>query len=151
MGMYDYVVVIDESLRCPNGHHLDNFQTKSFENPSMATYLITGPDVHRVARTGLDDGDDNQAALWRLDGKDAVYQRRHAVSSVVPPSEVVFYTTCHECPPVLVRSDHPHAWGDLVNERPLWVEFRATFDAGQSRRIERTSGTRRDLIAEVTS
>ena len=35
MGMYDYVVVLDEVLRCPHGHQVDGFQTKSFDNPSM--------------------------------------------------------------------------------------------------------------------
>lgn len=149
MGMFDYMVVLDESLRCPDGHQLDGFQTKSFDNPSMATYLITGPDVYLVARAGIGERDGNSAAHWRLDGPGALYERRHAVSSVVPPCEVVFYTTCDACAPVLVRSDATRAWGDLVEERRLWVEFRATFGAGQSRRIDRTSGARSDLIAEL--
>lgn len=149
MGMFDYVVVLDESLRCPDGHHLDGFQTKSFDNPSMATYLITGSQVHLVARVGLRDRDDHSAAHWRLDGGTAVHERRHALSPITPPSEVVFYTTCDACAPVLVRSDHIHAWGDLVAERHLWVEFRATFGPDQPRRIDRTSGTRADLIAEL--
>lgn len=149
MGMFDYVVVLDESLHCADGHRLDGFQTKSFDNPSMATYLITGPHVHLVARSEYLEHNGETAAHWRLEDTSAVYSRRHAVSLVVPPSEVVFYTTCDECAPVLVRSDHARAWGDLVDERRLWVEFRATFGAGQSRRIDRTSGTRGDLIAEL--
>lgn len=36
-----------------------------------------------------------------------------------------------------------------MNERQLWVEFRATFGPGEPRRIERTSGTRDDLAAEL--
>lgn len=39
--------------------------------------------------------------------------------------------------------------GDLVDERRLWVEFRATFGPDQPRRIERTSGTREDLVTEL--
>lgn len=148
MGMYDYVVVLDEVLRCPHGHRVDGFQTKSFDEPSMDTYLVEGPRVHRVARAGLDAGDD-EAAHWQLEGNEAVYRRRHAVSSVAPPGEVVFYTTCDECAPVLVRSDHPRAWGDFVDERRLWVEFQATFGTDRPRQIERTSGTRDDLVAEL--
>lgn len=100
-------------------------------------------------RAWLGDCDDNSAAHWRMDGTDAVYERRHAVSLVVPPGEVVFYTTCDVCAPVLVRSDHARAWSDLVAERHLWVEFRATFGVGQPRRIDRTSNTRTELIAEL--
>jgi hypothetical protein len=49
--------------------------------------------------------------------------------------------------PLTVRRDRAHAWGDLVEERQVWVEFRATF--GDAGRIERTSGTRDDLVAEL--
>jgi len=51
--------------------------------------------------------------------------------------------------PCLSAAIGPHAWGDLVDERRLWVEFRATFGSGEPRRIERTSGTRDDLVAEL--
>lgn len=50
---------------------------------------------------------------------------------------------------MLVRSDYPRVWRDFVDERRLWVEFRATFATDQPRRIERTSGTRDDLVAEL--
>jgi hypothetical protein len=149
MGMYDYVVVLDEVLCCPHGHQVDGFQTKSFDHPSMDTYLVNGPHVHRVTRAVLDDDSENTAAWWRLEGNEAVYWRRHGISPVVSAGEIVFYSTCNSCAPVLVRSDYPRVWGDLVDERRLWVEFRATFVAGQARRIERTSGTRDDLAAEL--
>jgi hypothetical protein len=143
--MFDNVVVLDEVLRCPHDHAVDGFQTKSFDEPSMATYLLDGPRVHLVAGAG----DENGAAHWQLEGDEAVYRRRHAVSRVVPPGEIVIYTTCDECAPVLVRSDYPRLWGDLVDERHLWVEFVATFGADQTRHIERTSGTRDDLMTEL--
>jgi hypothetical protein len=147
--MFDYVVVLDESLRCPEGHQLDGFQSKSCDHPAMETYLLSGPCVYLVARRGLGEGDDNPAAHWRLDGTNAVYTRQHAVSPITVPNELVFYTTCDTCAPVLVRSDHARTLGDLLAERRLWVEFRATFGAGSPRRIDRTSGTRTDLIAEL--
>ncbi len=149
LGMFDHVVVLDEILRCPHGHRVDGFQTKSFDDPAMGTYLIVGPEVQRVAGGASSDADDAPEERWTLEGGEAVFQRRHAVESVAPPRELVFYATCEACPPVLVRSDRAYAWGDLVDERRLWVEFRATFDRGGPRQIERTSGTRDDLVAEL--
>jgi hypothetical protein len=75
MGMFDTVVVLNERLRCPHGHRVEGFQTKSFADPAMDTYLI--------------------------------------------------------------------------EERQLWVEFRAAFDPTGQRHIERTSGTRDDLVTEL--
>lgn len=79
---------------------------------------------------------------WFLDGKAAVFRRRHTVEPVTPLHEILFYTSCDACPPVLVRCDQARTRGDLVDERQLWVEFRATFGLDGLRQIERTSGTR---------
>jgi hypothetical protein len=149
MGMFDTVVVLDETLRCPHGHRLEGFQTKSFPDPSMDTYLIEGPRVYVVARRGPGDSDDAAAAQWMLEGNEAVFRRRHAVEPIVPPREIIFYTSCAACTPVLVRGDHARMWGDLLDERQLWVEFRATFGPDGPRHIERTSGTRDDLMTEL--
>ena len=40
MGMFDNVVILDETLAFPAGHRLAGLQTKSFDDPSMSTYLI---------------------------------------------------------------------------------------------------------------
>jgi hypothetical protein len=149
MGMFDNVVVLDETLRCPHGHRLEGFQTKSFDNPSMDVYLFEGPRVCRVARGMFGGSSDTSPEHWQLDGDQAVFECRHPVEAVVPPREIVFYTSCDECAPVLIRGDRAHAWGDLVDERQLWVEFRATLGPNEPRRIERTSGTRDDLVAEL--
>ena len=42
MGMYDSVVFLDQPLTCPAGHPVGDFQTKSFPDPSMSTYLVQG-------------------------------------------------------------------------------------------------------------
>jgi hypothetical protein len=149
MGMFDNVVVLDESLRCPHGHRVEGFQTKSFADPTMDTYLVEGPRVYLVARSGHDGSNGAEASHWVLEGNQAVFRRQHAVEPVVPPREIFFYTACDECTPVLVRCDHPGRWGDLIEERQLWVEFRATFDPDGQRHIERTSGTRDDLLTEL--
>jgi hypothetical protein len=149
MGMFDNVLVLDETLRCPHGHRLEGFQTKSFDNPSMNVYLVEGPRVCRVPRGMFGGPSDTSPEHWQLDGDEAVFERRHAVEAVVPSREIVFYTSCGECAPVLIRGDRGRAWDDLVDERQLWVEFRATLGPNESRRIERTSGTRDDLVAEL--
>ena len=149
MGMFDHVVVLDEILRCPHGHRVQRFQTKSFSDPAMDTYLLEGPRVHLVSRGSFSDAVDAVAERWVLDGSEAVFQQRHAVETIVPPAEILFYTACDECTPVLIRSDHARAWGDLVDERQLWVEFLATFGRDGQRQIDRTSGTRGDLMAEL--
>ncbi len=149
MGMFDHVVVLDETLLCPHGHRVGSFQTKSFGDASMDTYLVDGPQLYRVAGGRFGDADDPADERWIVKGHEAVFQRRHALESVVPSHEILFYTACGECPPVLVRRDHASTWGDLVDERQLWVEFRATFGPGGLRQIERTSGTRDDLVTEL--
>lgn len=147
--MFDHVVVLDEVLRCPHGHRVGTFQTKSFSDPAMGTYLLEGSRVHRVIQGRFSEEDDAVADRWVLDGTDAVFQRRHALETIVPPTEIHFYATCGECTPVLIRSDRARAWGDLVDERQLWVEFLATFGLDGQRQIDRTSGTRDDLMAEL--
>lgn len=148
MGMFDRVVVLDETLYCPHGHPVGGFQTKSLD-AAMDTYLLHGPHVYRVER-GLFSDDEAAAERWTLDGGQAVFQRRQAVEALAPlPPEMVFYTTCRTCEPVLIRSDAARAWGDLVEERRLWVEFRATFGKDGQRHIERTSLTRDELVTEL--
>jgi hypothetical protein len=148
MSMFDHVVVLDETLHCPHGHPVDGFQTKSLD-AAMDTYLLTGPQVYRVERGSFSD-DDAAAERWTVDGQQAVFQRRQAIEALAPlPHEILFYTTCRTCEPVLIRGDAARIWGDLVAERQLWVEFRATFETDGRRHIERTSGTRDDLVSEL--
>ena len=147
MGMFDNLVVLDETLLCPHGHGVHAFHTKSFADPSMNTYLVEGPNVFLVA-PGDVGGSDDPAANWLLEGNEAVFTRRHAVERIVPPREVLFYTSCEQCTPVLVRRDRVGMCGDLIDERQLWVEFRAAFTP-DGRQIERTSGTRDDLATEL--
>jgi hypothetical protein len=149
MGMFDHVVVLDEKLSCPHGHRVGSFQTKSFGDASMDTYLVDGRHVHRVGSSWFGDADDAAGGQWIVKGHEAVFQRRHTVEPVVPSHEVTFYTACGECAPVLVRRDYASTWGDLVDERRLWVEFRATFNPDGLQKIERTSGTRDDLVTEL--
>ena len=144
MGMYDYIVVLDEILSCPHGHRVDDFQTKSFADPGMDVYLLEGARVFRIVR-GFSRSEEVPED-WRIRGTEAVFERRYPLEAVTPPGEIVFYTHCSACSPVLVRTDRAFM-GDLVDEHKLWVEFRATFRPG-TRQIERVSGTRADLMSE---
>jgi hypothetical protein len=79
MGMFDHVVVLDEKLSCPHGHGVGSFQTKSFSDASMDTYLVDGAQVYRVASGWFESADDLGGERWILQGHEAVCQRRHAL------------------------------------------------------------------------
>jgi hypothetical protein len=104
MGMFDNVVFLDQRLTCPAGHPIGELQTKSFPDPSMSTYLVQGERVFLAERGPWDDEDERSA--WRISGGEAIYERRHSLRPVSPPSEVFVYSHCSECEPVLVRADH---------------------------------------------
>jgi hypothetical protein len=59
------------------------------------------------------------------------------------------YSHCDECEPVLVRTDRPGLFGDIVSEHSLFVDFNLTFRPGEPVQTERTSGTRDELKAEL--
>jgi hypothetical protein len=147
MGMYDNVVFLDQPPRCPAGHPVGGFQTKSFPDPSMSTYLVQGGRVVLAERGPWEDEDERSA--WRISGGEVIHERRYALKPVSPPSEVLIYSCCPECEPVLVRVDHPRAWGDIVEERRLEVDIRLTFREGEPAKVERVSGDRGALVEEL--
>jgi hypothetical protein len=147
MGMYDSVVFLDQQLTCPAGHPVGDFQTKSFPDPSMSTYLVQGGRVFLAERGPW--GEEDERSAWRISGGEAIYERRHSLKSVSPPSEVFVYSHCAECEPVLVRTDHPRPWGDIVDERRLSMDVRLTFREGEPMRVERVSGDRGALVEEL--
>jgi hypothetical protein len=147
MGMYDTVVFLDQPLRCPDGHPLGVFQTKSFPDPSMSTYLIEGGRVARAEHGPW--GDEDERSAWRISGDEAIHERRHTLELVSPPAEVRIYTHCPECDPVLVRVESARSWGDIVHEHRLFVDFCLKFLAGEPMKIERVTGGRENLIEEL--
>jgi len=147
MGMFDNVVFLDQQLSCPAGHPVGSFQTKSFPDPSMSTYLVQGGRVVLAERGPWEDEDERSA--WRISGGEAIHERRHSLRPVLPPPEVFLYCHCPECEPVLVRVDHLRPWGDIVDERRLPVDFRLTFREGEPIKVERVSGDRGALVEEL--
>jgi len=148
--MYDTLLVLDDvaALCCPEGHPLRSFQTKDLDEPSMSTYLVHGSRLYRAtgrdAAWGAED-----AAGWRVLGTQAILERRYDLQTLPDPRRLNVYDHCGACQPVLVRMDHPGAFGDLVNEHQLFVDFTLTFQSGEPLQVERTSGSRADLEAEL--
>ena len=150
MGMFDNVVILDEPLACPAGHPLGGLQTKSFCDPSMSTYLIKGERVVRAARgSWRDEGDEDGQSAWRIAGDEVVNETRYRLEPVSPPAELLVYSHCARCQPVLVRADRATLWGDIVQEHRPFVEFSLEFPKGAPMRVKRVRGSREELIEEL--
>jgi hypothetical protein len=153
MGMFDMIVVLDApaALRCPEGHALRSFHTKDLAEPSMSTYLVQGGKLYLAASEDMDDEAFDDAQAWRIDIEraDAVHDRHHRLCEVQSPRTLRAYTSCEACEPVLVRSEAPHIWSDIVVEHPIPADFRFTFRAGEPLQVDRLTGTRQDLEAEL--
>ena len=63
-------------------------------------------------------------------GDEAVHETRYPLECVSPPADVCLYTHCAQCEPVLVRVDRGSAWGGIVQENRLFVEFLAAVPGG---------------------
>ena len=150
MGMFDNVVILDEPLACPAGHPLGGLQTKSFCDPSMSTFLISGDRVVRAAgRSWRDESDEDERSAWRITGDEAVHETRYRLERVSPPADVCVYSHCARCEPVLVRVDRASTWGDIVQEHRVFVEFSLQFSDGEPMRVERVTGGREELMEDL--
>ena len=151
MGMFDTLLVLDDAaeLRCPEGHRLRSFQTKDLDEPSMSTYLVSSGRLYRAADRDGWSGAGEEAAGWRIEGKQAISEQRFDLQALPGPRRVNAYGQCSVCDPVLVRTDHPGVFGDLVNEHKMFVDFTLTFRVGEPLQVERTSGTRDELKADL--
>jgi len=147
MGMFDTVVVLDQKLTCPAGHSVGVFQTKSFPDPSMSTYLVEGGRLVRAARSSWSDEDERSA--WRILGNEVIHERCYALEPVSLSFEVQMYTHCDSCEPILVRVEAARSWGDIVHEHRVPVDLRLTLPEGGPLRIERVSGDREQLLEEL--
>jgi hypothetical protein len=148
--MYDHVVLLDEPLSCPAGHPLGGLQTKSFDDPTLCTYLIRGDRVFRTAgRSWRDDDTEDERSAWRIDGDEAVHETHYRLERVSPPGEVLVYSHCAHCEPVLVRTDRATLWGDIVQEHRLFVEFTLQFAEGAPMIVKRLSSDRAGLMDEL--
>ena len=152
MGMFDMIVILDAlpSLSCAEGHAVRAFHTKDLPDPAMSTYLVRGGRLYlavegeRELELGLED-----PQAWRFEGDQAIHVRRHRLQEAPPPRALRVYGSCEQCEPVLVRNESPRGWSDVVVEHPLVADFRLTFRKDEPLQIERLSGTRQALEAEL--
>ena len=63
-------------------------------------------------------------------------------------AEVTAYTFCDHCLPVLFLRDRPSLWGDYVDERRPWCEWRLTFVGGVLERREVVRVETREVAAQ---
>jgi hypothetical protein len=149
MGLYDTVLLLDEAAAaCSDGHPLRSFQTKDFDSPSMNTYVVHGGRLY-LASPGRCWSDEDDSGRWRIEGDEAVREDRYALKQVVDRRAIRVYSQCDECEPILVRTDARGLFGDLVHEHALLVDFRLTFRPGEPVSVERLTGTREDMRADL--
>jgi hypothetical protein len=138
MGMFDTILLLPDAVaHCPEGHPLVELQTKDLD-AAMDQYLVTGGRLLRVVRA------DDDTPGWRLEDSVAVHEQRYGTEPVAGAHTIRAYTSCHRCPPLLVRTEAARSWGDLLQEHELWVDVELHLVPGAPLRIVRTSGTRED-------
>jgi hypothetical protein len=149
MGMYDTIVLLEDpqAVACPEGHLLRSLQTKELDAACMNTYLLRSGRLYRAGLRHAERFD--EGASWRIDGDAAVQESRYPLTELAGAWSVRAYATCYECEPILVRA-HGLTWhGDLVSEHRIFVEFVLTLRPGEPLQVERTTGTRDDLEADL--
>lgn len=147
--MSDTVVILDPLARlcCPDGHVLRCFRTKDLAQPAMSLYLLHAGQLFLAEDEALEEEIDD-AGGWRIDTRHAVRERRYNLREVFPRS-LRMYASCTQCEPVLVRTDTPTTWGDIVSEHSLFVDFELTFRSGELLQIEHRSGTRDEFKQQL--
>ncbi len=141
MGMYDTVLFYgDDALRCPAGHPLRDLQTKDLEC-ELATYVGHCARLYRAGKTS------DETARPREDGK-LILSTQRIADPLALTAEVTAYTFCDHCRPVLYLRDDKSPWGDYVQERRPWCEWRLVFVAGALERREPVRIETRELVAE---
>jgi hypothetical protein len=155
MGLFDSVLLLDGvvELRCHERHPLRSFQTKDIDEPSMSTYLLHDSRLFLAQSSDAWHSDawhtEGESESWLLEGDEAIHQHRFRLREVRGPLTLSVYGTCKACDPVLVRTAEPGLFGDIVNEHAVFVDFRLTLGLEEPLRVERTSGTRDELKAEL--
>jgi hypothetical protein len=149
MGMYDTIRFFElPAPACPAGHELRELQTKDLEN-TLAQYLVHRGRLYRELAS-----DDSETAEADTNDRVVVIRRRQA-EPVALTSEAVAYTSCVECRPVLFLREGTlrGRWGDYVQGRSPWCEWRLVFAGGYlervvPERVETRDDVRRKLLAE---
>ena len=141
MGMYDTILFYgDDALLCPAGHALHDLQTKDLEC-TMAQYV-----VHRARLYRAGTRSDETVQLGE-DGK-LILSAQRTADPVALTAEVTAYTFCDSCRPVLFLRDRQSLWGDYVDERRPWCEWRLVFVAGALERRDAVRVETREVVGQ---
>jgi hypothetical protein len=84
----------------------------------------------------------------KREGGQLVVSTQRLADPVALTSEVRAYTCCDHCRPVLYLRDDTSAWGDYVQERHPWCEWRLVFVAGALERRDAVRVETREAVAE---
>jgi hypothetical protein len=127
MGMFDNVILLGEGaslVRCAHGHAQQDLQTKSLD------CLMDDYYVHdRVLYHAMRGGEAPVAKPRRLeDGKLRLRWERDALR-VTLTGEIVAYTQCHDCDPIVYESESSFA--GHISDRRVWVEYELQFRDGR--------------------
>ena len=127
MGMFDNVILLGESaglVRCAHGHAQEDLQTKSLES-LLDDYYVYERVLYRARRTA-----EQRVVKPRQleEGKLKLRFERDA-SCFAYTGEVVAYTHCNECDPIVYESTSSFA--GRVCDRRLWVEYELDFRDGR--------------------
>jgi len=141
MGMYDTIRFYgDDALLCPAGHALHDLQTKDLEC-AMAEYVVHRARLYRAGTRS------NETAQLREGGR-LILSTQRTADPVALTTEVTAYTFCDHCRPVLYLRDDQSPWGDYVQERRPWCEWRLVFVAGALERRDAVRVDTREVVAE---
>ena len=142
MGLYDSITFYaDGAPACAAGHRLASLQSKDLEC-EMADYAVYRDRLYRVGA----DGD--EAAAIGPEGTLVLHRERRA-EPIALTADITAYADCERCAPVLYIEASGRRWGDYVQERQPWCEWRLVVVAGT---IERRVGVRletREMVAET--
>jgi len=154
MGLTDDIVNIDDAqLQCESGHRIGVLRTKDLD-PNRETYLLLGGTLIHVIRRARDD-DDELNPVWRVqdrqDGQGgiAIREERFTTETVTGWCRLRAYGQCSRCEPVLIRTEGVDFWGDIIEERSVYVDFELTLSPGEAVRAVKTSGTRQEFERQL--
>jgi hypothetical protein len=140
--MYDTVIFLDGAPRCPAGHEVGSFQTKDFEC-QMHDYYVSGERLYS-------ETSETEHSRHEVNGEILTFTRTSEMRRYDFTGQVSVYGYCERCRPVLLLKERAFGgpYGDLVDERRPWQEWRLTLDRGVVTGVEPVRNETRDDVRE---
>jgi hypothetical protein len=98
MGLFDTILLLDrvDACACPHGHGVRALQTKDLD-PSMSTYLVQHGQLVRASPREERSGYDEDAGEWRIEGTEAIHERRYTLEPVLGTKAVRVWPSRGSC------------------------------------------------------